>query len=326
MHRTLDHGNSVLWIALASMTTGVTLLTMTGCRRNDPQLHAPESSQQNACLISGIVSDRAGKPVSRARIHLFPITVAVLDAQYISYTRADGTFEVQRDPNAVETATFPEYLFAWAPDGRKCACAQIDRDKQRYHIVLEDGIALSGTVKDAKGNPIAGATVYVTANVPGQPGSDIGAATPSTDTEGTFRVPSVPKGMLYRLSVNSLQYDQKAIDVNLADVSADHVSLEPLILSDAVMSVAGQVLYEDGRPLPRARVVAVGHPRLYHQPFREVNADATGSFKIEGLVPGPVYLVGSDLFGDDPQLRGSVKTAAGDQDVKIVLGVEAPFE
>jgi hypothetical protein len=149
-------------------------------------------------------------------------------------------------------------------------------------VLAGPGASLSGTVRDARGEPVAGALVLAgpeegtswladDGNRHLLPG---GSATRSDD-KGRFELPSLPAGPgeLHIEALGFLEHD--ATTLLRPGESAD---LDIALRRGAV--VAGSVRDSGSRPVPGARVLVRA---LESGVVREVQTDDAGAFRLEGL-------------------------------------------
>lgn len=136
-------------------------------------------------------------------------------------------------------------------------------------LMQTGGATVDGTVKDADGNPIEGATVSV----------EPLHAEAVTGADGVYSFDFVPNGN-YTVSVAKLGYEATseaaAIEVNDADVSVDLAMVKL-----PVHAVAGRVVSADGTPVADADVRLEGYMPL------TTSTDANGAFAFDEVVSKP---------------------------------------
>ncbi|HZL72510.1 MAG TPA: carboxypeptidase-like regulatory domain-containing protein, partial [Planctomycetota bacterium] len=138
---------------------------------------------------------------------------------------------------------------------------------------LAAGVRLEGVVRDAAGNPVAGAKISMSLPDP--------AFTARSDATGRYFIPDVPVGS-HAITASSDRFRPQTISPLELTTPGQTVPLDFLLPFGA--SVAGRVLDESGAPVARASVT------VSNEVARVVRTDENGEFRAEGLGEGLVTL------------------------------------
>jgi hypothetical protein len=217
--------------------------------------------------LSGLVVDAAERPIADAAVHLTPGDVTSLS------TDAEGRFTVVAPHSAVS-------LHAVATDGRQGLARVTLTDKQEHAqvvIVVGDGSALEGIVRDAQG-PVAQADVRIFA----EPES-LEVASLVTLLDGRFAAKALPPG---RYSVQAQQgLGRRASQVGVELPGAPQVEL----MLSAAGRLIGVVQDESGQPIEYA-VVSAEWQRSLNEVRRTARTGPDGRFEFADLLPAEITI------------------------------------
>ena len=247
----------------------------------------------NHVAVRGRVVDRAGRPVEGAEVCLTP-QGAEFESHIVATTPADGSFELE----PVEASAV--YLHArksgFAPSARIFNRTIPGKTLEVELVLAGPGASLSGTVRDARGEPVAGALVLAgpeegTSWLADDGNRHLlsGGSATRSDDKGRFAIPSLPAGPgeLHIEALGFLEHD--ATTLLRPGESAD---LDIALRRGAV--VAGSVRDSGSRPVPGARVLVRA---LESGVVREVQTDDAGAFRLEGLAAGAARGWAADVAG-----------------------------
>jgi thiol-disulfide isomerase/thioredoxin len=199
---------------------------------------------QPGLSVGGVVRDETGKRVSGAKVNLTfmlnaPDKPGGMGVAYgFAETDKDGKWIFKgapHDPTSTEVyARHPDYFSGNVrPD-------HVDFDvlrKNAHVIQLRRGVAVTGTVLDPAGRPVANARIQVKSVMPGK-----------TDDKGQFRVTGIVPGKA-KLLVLADNFAVQLIEVEAAESSKPvEVRLEPGHV------LRGRVVDTKGRPMPNTYV------------------------------------------------------------------------
>ena len=242
--------------------------------------------------ITGLVVDAEGSPIEGAEVwasgqgsQLFDMT-GRRGGEPQAVTGADGSFTV-RDRRSGERVdlrvTHSEHQQASAP-------GVVAPNPQPLRIVLQAGARLSGTVLDATGAPVAGATVAVMVEEADVEPSGMGIrgfrfpVRNETDDTGRFELEQVPSGKL-RLSASAQGW--RTAELSALEVPAGGELEDLRLVLERGATVSGRVFDADGQPAAGVwvRVEEDRTGMRFSQPA-SATTSGDGQYLLEGVEPG----------------------------------------
>ncbi|KQY42827.1 hypothetical protein ASD18_17715 [Cellulomonas sp. Root137] len=247
--------------------------------------------------VAAIVTGRllhAGAPVSWASVNFTSTTdgtmttaPTLLDGTF-SKNLAQGTYVVRFDPPYGGGMVTQYWQGATTQAGATPLTVVAGQTTPLGDVTFADGGAITGTVTDAAGDPVADANVFLS---PSTGGAIVGA---TTGVDGTYRAAGLTAGS-YRVqfqgATGSLlrgEYYDNAHEYMDADlvtstgsgtVTGVDAQLEP------AGAVEGRVLDADGHPVANAWVMA--SPRFAGAGYvNSTTTDSEGYYSLGGLAPG----------------------------------------
>jgi beta-lactamase regulating signal transducer with metallopeptidase domain len=204
------------------------------------KLHTWIRSAPAGGVIRGRVVDGQGQPLVGASITgeltihtlLFPFPGAY-QLMYTGFrfnrtTDADGRFEVER-------LTKGEYELKIAAPARASQVRKIgigpDFKPVEFDVILDQGDSITGVVRDASGQPIAGASVFPEAWYSRSPEDGDGITRPAgpdtvtTDAEGRYRIGSLRQGR-YNLEISAPRHKKQMLEAVPAGTQNADATLE----------------------------------------------------------------------------------------------------
>ena len=263
--------------------------------------------------IAGRVLDPKGRPAVEVEAAVYPFGDRL-------YTDAQGRFEAGYDERYGT-----EGRLATARDVKRglAAAMSMSSSSRSADLTLEPAWTLTGRVTDPNGTGIPAARVSLHLEVY-YCVSDTGVEV-LTDPQGRFEmkaVPRIPRGLVYRLSINAAGYGP-ATHLRIFPYGPAGTSMElgTIRLPPANVSVSGVVV--DARGVPAAGVpVMVNDPLEFDQPHKSTATNERGEFAIRRLCRGPAGLQAS--FATSPGGSASLRARLPAQDVKMILGKNLP--
>lgn len=189
----------------------------------------------------------------------------------------------------------PQTLWQVKADGRR-ETFEVAADAGReapWRVTPAVSAVLSGHLFDeTTRRPLAGAVVWA--------GAEPGTFSHS-DAQGRYSL-AVPSGNRFWIQAEAAGYRPRAAWITPEQVAGGEV---PTLGLTPAVTLAGQVVDTDGKPLPRAQVAAVPRRRVMtdHEAFQPDPADARtqshagGNFNLAGLQPGRDYELRVSLPG-----------------------------
>ncbi len=232
----------------------------------------------------GRVVDEAGNPVSGARVAF----TSRAKARFPVTTDAEGRFEIR----ALEAGRFMLRVrgTGFSPVRRAVEIPAQPRKTDLGDVELPAGTSVEGEVKDTKGLPIAGASVWSDLSSFGdldwvaeteEPRPDV-----QTGMDGRFRLTDLPRGTPIHLRIEHEGY------VSLSVPGVEAPTREPLHLEmKAARSLSGRVVGPAGELVADATLTCIEELRTGNSTSGSSRSlgstDARGSFRVTSLEPGP---------------------------------------
>jgi protocatechuate 3,4-dioxygenase beta subunit len=257
--------------------------------------------------LEGRVLDGQGRPVPRALVRA---EGKVQDSGRFSFggTRADdeGHYEI----SGLEPG--PHTITAQSVEGGSAARASVEIrvGPNRLDLSLPDGLEVSGRVVDARGLPVAGASVSLL----GLPPSTSWGLQAISSADGSFLIRDVPEGV-YRL-IGMRRGFARSEAPETVQVGSDPVQGLELRLSPGAV-IRGKLLGLTPADRDRIEVHVSGETTIALSPAQ---VDADGSYRIPDIPPGrwTVLVLRSLAI----VAQGTVEV--GDGDVEVLLDIEIP--
>jgi protocatechuate 3,4-dioxygenase beta subunit len=254
--------------------------------------------------ITGILRQPDGQPAAGLLVQMVGV-FGPGGAQ--AKTDSAGKFELEwntrrfgpNDASACVLARDVEHNLAVAQD--------IDEDTGPLDLKLAPGIILAGRAESG-GKPVTNATaalIFWTGNR----GMHLPGLSRATNTPGRFEIPAIPPGRKYGLVVSARGYGQKSLNDVAASAEASRLELDPVELKLANLTLSGQVLDADDKPVAGANVSLNGDD----QPNGNIRTDSKGRFHFQ-VCEGQVR-----LFANSPRGGGFAQSTAEAGDTNVVL-------
>ncbi|WP_435019947.1 carboxypeptidase regulatory-like domain-containing protein [Tundrisphaera sp. TA3] len=280
---------------------------------------ASAAPPEKKALVLKVVEEGTGRPIEGVAIN-----ARVGKASAKTQTDAQGSCSIdlpEAAPSYVSIGAkkdgFVPVSVEWRDQGdRKVSIPG------EHTLALEKGTTIGGLIRDEKGNPVAGATVFVLVpsndpREPGRPRPSIWDHEAKTDAEGRWRCDVVPAKL-----------DDVWLRLSHPDFASDTMygttpkpSLESLRDRSGVMilkkgiTVSGRVLTADGKPVVGAKV-AQGSDR-FGSHYPEAKTDEAGQFRFSNARAGEMILT-VQAAGLAPDLK-RIQVAPGLEPVEFRL-------
>ncbi|MFP4148431.1 MAG: carboxypeptidase regulatory-like domain-containing protein [Nitriliruptoraceae bacterium] len=259
--------------------------------------------------IAGLVQDRDGSPIGGAEL-----VVQGGDAELATTTPTAGeigTFELP------ELATPGTYLLTVSAEGFSTETLGVrlgpGESVRDLTVILNDAAGtVVGSVRDAAGQPLGGATVTVAG----------GGTTAETDTLtsgaiGTFRLPGLPLPGVYTVTASLEGYGRQTTEVSITpdtpQVEAD------LVLTPTTGRLTGLVVDGGGAPVAGAEVAVSDGAEERTTTTASAPADREGRFSVGELRPGSYTITVRTPDGAELTALEEV-TAGSTRDVRLEVG------
>ena len=275
-----------------------------------------------AGVLSGRVTDETGEPVSgvtvwvmrteyfrgrRRAVSMSPGAVTDDMGQYRASGIPPGEYTVMAVLRDTWVAGPEKHTYSYAPSYHPGTASYAEAMRVKVsasqeasgidiHLVAARAATLSGTAFKADGTPLAGASVSLTREVAGPTFSSSFALSNTTVSgDGTWTMKGVAPGE-YQLEASSRDRIPERASMPIVVQGTEVAGLT--LVSDAGSILAGQVLTDDGQPLPPGRsplrVTAEGvgadrRPMLFMTGDDNGLVKPDGSFSLTGVV-GPALV------------------------------------
>ncbi len=268
-----------------------------------------------AVTLSGRVDSAA---ITGGEVRALPLPPEGADlTSYLFRTRHFDSCPI----SAGGTFSFPrlgagEYLLDVRPEGALAFTARVKAPARDVVLTAQAGGRLTGLIRDAQGNGLAGAQVWVSEVSRGSHFTALVTAGP----DGRFEVAGVPDA---ELEVSANPAGERGTVVVAGPLcrqttvrmtsGAAHVELQ----LGAGGTIRGSVIDAAGKPVVGANVIATGGSSFCGA--RAAKSGTNGSFTLVNVNPGPNDLFATVGEGDDQRFSERVNAAAGDVAVKLVV-------
>ena len=254
--------------------------------------------------ITGIVRQPDGQPAAGLQVRLVG---AFGPGRADVKTDSAGKFELEWNPRRFGQNDASACVLVRDVEHNLAVAQDIDEDTGPLDLKLAPGIILAGRAESG-GKPVTNATaalIFWTGNRGMHlPGLSRGANTP-----GHFEIPAIPPGRKYGLVVSARGYGQKSLNDVAASAETGRLELDPFELKPANLTLAGQVLDADEKPVSGANVSLNGDD----QPNGNMTTDSKGRFHFQ-VCEGQVR-----LFANSPRGGGFAQSTAEAGDTNVVL-------
>lgn len=272
-------------------------------------------------VLAGTVRDESAKPLAGARILAGPAGPGAPGGEegprdrFLARTGDDGTFRIDGVPAG-------RFRLRVSLDGKATVCLPpVAAGTDDLGIVLPDGEPIGGIVRYPDGSPAAFVSVTVQSD-------HLVSDLDRTDGEGKFRTEPLPPGK-YRVVVRPRRRAPLATpaakaancaDATVPDVEPGTLNLRIDLRKLAGAKISGRVVDANGRPVPRANVLA-SRPEAPLASKLSGPTDAEGRFELVDLEEVEYRLRALPPSGESGRidLRGGKIVKAPAEDVELVV-------
>lgn len=277
---------------------------------------------QAGLTISGKVVDPDNKPVSGVYVNINPNPHKPGMMNKNAMTKSDGTFE------AVGLIEGTYKLTVQAGWGGAQDLTGAERDgvtagEKELVIKLERGMTITGTVLGVDGQPASNKTV----NAQWQPDPNdktrrrpptMGWKMAATDANGRFEIQGLAPG-LYRLNVGQMFGNSNGEEMVVGNATFAAGAQNVQVALGKALSIAGQVVDENGSPLKNVNVRA--QPKGGGNNL-SARTNEQGEFELKNVSPGVQYTVTAQRNGSAPAELQDVAGGATGLRLSLARGQE----
>jgi len=262
-------------------------------------------------VVSGRLTDAAGIPITRGRVHLNPRSGSH-SRQHSASPDKDGNYRIEAVPPGRYS------LEVWVKDfvGQKRPDFVVEEGGEYTGVdfVLIKGLTLTGVVVDQSGKPVGRASVHAYLVSP-RKDQIRGGKNGTTDDAGRFTLTSLTPGP-HGISIHKPGYRQENRGVQF-QAGAQNVVVKMIKHHEGIF---GHVMRRDtGAPVPLFFVRYYQGPRSFVKEF----TDQEGRFQLKDLNPGVYYLEAGTKDGlISPRAeRVELRDGSGAVQVELYVGV-----
>lgn len=261
--------------------------------------------------IRGRVTDASGKPIKGAAVRDHYSGPYLIVWLHKSVTDADGNYQLGWYSKAKPMWSMEVAHKDYAEQNRSEIAPPVEGLTARCDITLDAGLKIGGTVKDADGKGIQGATVRY-----GGSWSLVGLRWARTDAEGKFTITKIGRTERRAIVAEAEGFAPAWLEAAPAKDPAEH----PLsFVMQKGLVVKGQVVDRKGNPVPKASVspqmIIRGHSEYVGS---SVSSDQDGRFELRNLAAKDMTY---DVWG---RTVSPIRRAALDPSQPLLITVDRP--
>ena len=259
----------------------------------------------------GVVVDPQGQPVAGATVTAFPIM-----SNAATITDKDGRFDLRWRTWNMPGNDISACLLVRKPEADLAGVLSLEGQERldNLKITLGPGVTITGTVVDPDNRPIpkAHVNVMLQRNRFGSPIQDDPA---TAGQDGKYTIRALPAGEDYTVMVSADNFGRNQSPVALSAAKDRGVTVPPIALKRANLTISGIVVDADDKPVAGAMVSADG----MEQSVMGAASDKDGKFTLKNLCDAQATIRASKRADDGSYQNGRVEFSADEKEVKIVL-------
>lgn len=258
--------------------------------------------------VSGRVLNLEGEPVENVLVTIHP-------AGDQAYTNKHGCFTGKYNAQYGDRGLC---LIARDPANSLAACTVTNEFDQPIRLTLSPVTKIKGKIVDPNGAgiPAARTTVRICTDT----ASSLLGVEVLTDANGYFTldaIPPAPPSLSYSLAVCAPDYGPAYEEMSPKGPPDTLLTLAPIALEPANMSISGIAVDANGLPAPRVIVKLHGDKGAL-QPRKNTATNERGAFAFRRICKG--YIHSQVNYPSSPGGRGTFRAQAGDHGIRAVLG------
>lgn len=235
-----------------------------------------------------------------------PIADAIVTLSTIGSETLDEVASGERGEFALRGSAAASELSASAPGYALHSVQLRGRDPgEEIEFALDPAVHVRGRVVDERGEPIAGAEVWITDEEPGR--WDVTSGVSTTDARGDFEVPDAPMGRLVAHARHASHAPGEA-EVGNVGPGGRRDGVEIVLAMGGI--VAGRVREASGAPAAGAQVVLLWTSEDARSTESIAQTSVDGTFRFDAIAPGAKVVFAS---GRDGVARANLDVRAGEE-------------
>jgi Carboxypeptidase regulatory-like domain len=270
------------------------------------RLRSRESRMASATpprTYQGTITGPDGKPAAGARVRLLS-----LSSFWGSWNRTDsnGAYKLrsERQPRLSEGV----WLVAQDATGKLAAAAEMGESATNSNLQLSAAGVVAGQIQDPEGKPIPTAEIVLMTRV-SRMEMFWDDKPVRADADGRFEITGLPTNLTYLVYASAPGFGRSQQEAGFGQPAEFRTSLPAFQLKRANLTLAGQIVGENEKPVANVQVQTSGPD----QPQAFASTDLQGRFKFK-VCEGPVR-----LFAHLGELFGSGTAEGGETNVLITL-------
>jgi len=263
-----------------------------------PLASGNRASAQRVLYCAGTVRYQSGAPAQGVRVEYYPGHHNGAGHYMEVRTGSKGQYAITgpKDPASysgiiIETNS----IMARDVEQNLAAIQECHMSTTNVDLVLQPAITLSGSVKNAEGEPIAGAELDF--GFWARSFHKLEARRTKVDESGKFSISALPQGREYEIFyVEAKGYGSGNASVQPKDTQTSRYEFPAFVLKHANLKIAGRVLDDAGKPLAGMEVYFMGKGQKMNsedqwsrgQPYCNTLTDSEGRFSFDTICDAPL--------------------------------------
>ena len=260
-------------------------------------------------ILSGtVIAADDGKPLAGVPIGIFSPAHPRQGGRVQNVTTdSNGTFSARVPPGEqfvyIESSTPADGYSRPSPDNKTITIADGATGSVEFRLPRVLMSPIVGKVVDPDGNPVVGASVYVSSDMAPM----FNRVPVATNADGVFQ--SLPMQRVGKIQIRAKFKNMGTPKPVLITRGATDIVIH--LEKDALGSISGRVTDPQGNPLAGTEIVLITRTTRFSNGAAAGKTDAQGNFKIESVWPDPTYSVEAIRDGYGQNQTGQLHVQPG---------------